>query len=62
MILPVHADGNSPAIRVLIRAVKGGRAPLQMQAALLLNDESGVPNKEVQNILAGQAIWPLALP
>jgi tRNA1(Val) A37 N6-methylase TrmN6 len=62
MILPVHADGNSPAIRVLIRAVKGGRAPLQMQVALLLNDESGVPNKQVQNILAGQAILPLALP
>jgi tRNA1(Val) A37 N6-methylase TrmN6 len=62
MILPVHADGNSPAIRVLIRAVKGGRTPLQMQAALLLNDESGVPNKQVQNILAGQAILPLALP
>jgi tRNA1(Val) A37 N6-methylase TrmN6 len=62
MILPVHADGNSPAIRVLIRAVKGGRAPLQMQAALLLNDKSGVPNKQVQDILAGQAIVPLALP
>jgi tRNA1(Val) A37 N6-methylase TrmN6 len=62
MILAVHADGNSPAIRVLIRAVKGGRAPLQMQAALLLNDESGVPNKQVQNILAGQAILPLTLP
>jgi tRNA1(Val) A37 N6-methylase TrmN6 len=62
MILPVHADGNSPAIRVLIRAVKGGRAPLQMQAALLLNDESGAPNRQVQNILAGQAILPLTLP
>jgi tRNA1(Val) A37 N6-methylase TrmN6 len=61
-ILPVHADGNSPAIRVLIRAVKGGRAPLQMQAALMLNDESGVLNKQVQNILAGQAILPLTLP
>jgi tRNA1(Val) A37 N6-methylase TrmN6 len=62
MILPVHGDGNSPAIRVLIRAVKGGRAPLQMQAALLLNDESAVPNKQVQDILAGRAVLPLALP
>ena len=61
-ILPVHADVTAPAIRVLIRAVKGGRAPTQIQAALMLNDESGVPNKEVQEALAGKGILPLAMP
>jgi len=61
-ILPVHADVTAPAIRVLIRATKGGRAPTQIQAALLLNDESGVPNKEVQEVLAGKGILPLAMP
>lgn len=61
-ILPVHNDANSPAIRVLIRAVKGGRAPLRIHSALLLNDESALPNKEVRDILAGKGILPLALP
>jgi len=61
-ILPVHGDARSPAIRVLIRAVKGGKAPVRMLAALMLNDESAVPNKQVQDILAGKAILPLAIP
>ena len=50
------------AIRVLIRAIKGGRAPLQMHAALLLNDESALPNKQVQDALAGKGVLPLAVP
>jgi tRNA1(Val) A37 N6-methylase TrmN6 len=61
-ILPIHADASRPALRVLIRAVKGGKAPTQIYAALLLNDESALPNKEVQEILAGKGILPLALP
>jgi tRNA1(Val) A37 N6-methylase TrmN6 len=61
-ILPVHADAKKPALRVLIRAVKAGKAPTQIYTALLLNDESGLPNKEVQEILAGKGISPLALP
>jgi tRNA1(Val) A37 N6-methylase TrmN6 len=61
-ILPVHGDANMPAIRLLIRAIKGGKAPLQMHAALMLNDESRVPNKQVQDVLAGKGVLPLALP
>jgi tRNA1(Val) A37 N6-methylase TrmN6 len=61
-ILPVHGDAATPAIRVLIRAVKGGKKPTEMQAALMLNDESAVPNKQVQEILAGKGILPLAIP
>lgn len=53
-IQPVHADARKPAIRVLIRAVKGGKAPTRILAALLLNNESGLPNKEVAAILAGE--------
>jgi tRNA1(Val) A37 N6-methylase TrmN6 len=59
-ILPIHGDAKTPAIRVLIRATKGGKAPVQMHAALMLNDESGAPNKESQDILAGKGILPLA--
>ena len=61
-ILPVHGDVKTPAIRLLIRAVKGGKAPLRMHAALMLNDESSLPNKQVQDILAGKGILPMAHP
>jgi tRNA1(Val) A37 N6-methylase TrmN6 len=61
-ILPVHGEAKTPAIRVLIRAIKGGKAPVQMHAALMLNDESAVPNKQVQDILAGKGVLPLAKP
>jgi tRNA1(Val) A37 N6-methylase TrmN6 len=61
-ILPVHGDPAAPAIRVLIRATKGGRAPARIHAALMLNDASAVPNKVVQEILAGKGILPLAIP
>jgi tRNA1(Val) A37 N6-methylase TrmN6 len=61
-ILPVHGDAATPAIRVLIRAIKGGKAPTQMHAALMLNDESAVPNKQVRELLAGKGVLPLAIP
>jgi tRNA1(Val) A37 N6-methylase TrmN6 len=60
-ILPVHADAATPAIRVLVCAVKGGKAPLRIHAALLLKDESGLPNKQLQEILAGKEVLPLAI-
>ena len=62
VILPVHGDAAKPAIRVLIRAVKGGRAPTKILAGLLLNDESGLPKKEVAKLLAGEGVLPLANP
>jgi tRNA1(Val) A37 N6-methylase TrmN6 len=61
-ILPVHGDAKMPAIRVLIRAVKGGRAPTEIHAALMLNDESARPNKRLQEILDGKGLLPFALP
>jgi tRNA1(Val) A37 N6-methylase TrmN6 len=61
-VLPVHGDARGPANRILIRATKGGRAPTQIHPALLLNDESGVPNKRVQEILAGNGSLLLANP
>ena len=62
MILPVHADTGSPAIRVLVRAVKGGKAPSQILGSLVLNDESGLPNKRVAEMLLGKRVLPLANP
>jgi tRNA1(Val) A37 N6-methylase TrmN6 len=60
-ILPIHGDAARPAIRVLIRAVKAGRAPTRIYAGLMLNDESGVPNKQVEESLAGRGNLPLAI-
>jgi hypothetical protein len=33
-----------------------------MHAALILNDEPGKPNQQVQDILAGNGELPLAIP
>ncbi|HEY3679924.1 MAG TPA: methyltransferase [Bradyrhizobium sp.] len=61
-ILPVHGDATSPAIRVLVRATKGGRAPSQIYPALVLKNESAAPNNQLSDILAGEGILPLAIP
>jgi tRNA1(Val) A37 N6-methylase TrmN6 len=61
-ILPVHGDAATPAIRLLVRARKGGKAPTRLHAALMLNDQSSVPNKQVQDVLAGKGVLPLAIP
>ena len=58
-ILPVHADVTKPAIRVLVRAVKGGKAPARIYPGLMLKDESALPNKQVQDVLAGKGVLPL---
>src|ERR1700676_2336165 len=54
-----HGDAREPAIRVLVSAVKGGKAPAQIHPALMLKDESALPNKWVQEILAGKGSLPL---
>ncbi len=61
-ILPVHADADRPAMRVLVRGVKGGKAPARVLSGLVLNDESGLPNKEVAEMLSGRRVLPLANP
>jgi tRNA1(Val) A37 N6-methylase TrmN6 len=59
-ILPVHGEPDAPAIRVLVRATKGGGAPLSLYPGLLLNRAPNVPNPAVQEILAGREILSLA--
>ena len=61
-LVPVHGDARSPANRILVRAIKGGRAPIQIHPALMLNDASGMPNQRVQEILAGKGTLSLASP
>jgi len=61
VILPVHADAVSPAIRLLVRATKGGRAPTRLLAAFVLNDETNRPTPAARAILAGERPLPLAM-
>lgn len=50
-ILPVHGSPGGAAIRVLVRAVKGGRAPLAIYPALLLADTNGTPTAAADAVL-----------
>jgi tRNA1(Val) A37 N6-methylase TrmN6 len=59
-ILPVHGDPAAPAIRILVRAVKGGRAPAALWTALNLRDAAGTPDPYIGKVLAGQAQLPWA--
>lgn len=61
-IVPVHANAGRPAIRVLVRGVKGGKAPARVASGLVLNDESGLPNKRVAEMLSGKRDLPWANP
>jgi tRNA1(Val) A37 N6-methylase TrmN6 len=60
-VLPVHPRPNAAAIRVLIRAEKGGRDPLEMLPGLALNDANGRPSAAAEEILREGAALPLAL-
>ncbi|WP_257165989.1 tRNA1(Val) (adenine(37)-N6)-methyltransferase [Bradyrhizobium sp. SRS-191] len=59
---PVHGQAGKPAIRILVRAVKGGRAPTQILPGVVLNEAAGVPNEEVSRVLKGQGALALAAP
>lgn len=59
-ILPVHGTSSAPAIRILVRATKGGRAPLRIYPGLMLNDSAGVPTPQANALLSGEVVLPLA--
>ncbi|GJE83587.1 tRNA1(Val) (adenine(37)-N6)-methyltransferase [Methylorubrum thiocyanatum] len=58
-VRPVHARSDRPAIRVLIAAVKGSRAPCQLLPPLVLQDEAGRFTPEAEALHRG-APWPAA--
>jgi tRNA1(Val) A37 N6-methylase TrmN6 len=59
-ILPIYAKPGAPAIRILVRAIKGSRAPLVIEPPLELNDDNGRPTAEAEAILRGGAALSLA--
>ncbi|RZJ97266.1 MAG: methyltransferase domain-containing protein [Brevundimonas sp.] len=54
-IRPVHAFADEPAKRVLVQAIKTGKAPLRLLPPLVLHDRSGAKHTaEAEAILRGE--------
>ncbi len=58
VILPVHGKPQEPAIRILVRAARGGQAPLVLLPALVLNDAAARPTAAAEAVLRGAAALP----
>ena len=54
-ILPVHPRPDGAAIRILVRAIRGSRAPLKVMPRLTLNDAAGRPSAAAEAILRDAA-------
>lgn len=59
-IKPVQAQAESGAIRVIVRGLKGSRAPLRLAPPLVLHDATGTFTAQAQALHRGEAaiIWP----
>jgi tRNA1(Val) A37 N6-methylase TrmN6 len=51
MLLPVHPKPDAPAIRILVRATKASRAPLELLPGLVLADALGRPTPKAEAVL-----------
>jgi tRNA1(Val) A37 N6-methylase TrmN6 len=55
-VLPIHPFADAPAKRVLVRAIKTGKAPLQLRPPLVLHERDGGHHRpEIDAILRGEA-------
>jgi tRNA1(Val) A37 N6-methylase TrmN6 len=58
-VRPIHPFADEPAKRVLVRAVRGGRAPMQLAPPLILHERGGAKHTaEAEAILRGAADLP----
>jgi tRNA1(Val) A37 N6-methylase TrmN6 len=57
-IRPVQPYADAPAKRVLVRAVKGGKAPLVLLPALVLHEPGGAHSAAAEAIMRGTADLP----
>jgi len=60
VVVPVHSNADAAAVRILVRATKGRRTPLQLRPGLVLNDAAGRPTVAAESILRDGAPLPLA--
>lgn len=54
-ILPIHPRPDAPAIRVIVKAIKGSGAALKLHPAFLLNGAAGNPDERAKAAMAGEA-------
>lgn len=59
-ILPVHPNPQGTAIRVIVRAIKGGRAPMVLYPGFVLQGAGGGGGAEAAAVLGGRAVLSLA--
>jgi tRNA1(Val) A37 N6-methylase TrmN6 len=59
-VLPIHPKPGKAAVRVLVRATKGSRAPLALLPGFVLNDAAGRVSAAAELVLRQGAILPLA--
>ena len=59
-VQPMHPRPEAPAIRVLVRAIKGSRAPLALLPGLVLAGADGRPSEAAEAVLRHGAALPLA--
>jgi tRNA1(Val) A37 N6-methylase TrmN6 len=57
-VTPVHPAADKPAIRILVTALKGSRAPLTLMPHLVLADASGRPTAAAEALLRDGAALP----
>jgi tRNA1(Val) A37 N6-methylase TrmN6 len=60
MVLPVHPRPDAEAIRIIVRATKGSRASTALLPGIFLNGAAGSVPDDVQAVLNGAAVLPLA--
>jgi len=58
-VMPVYGKPGAPAVRILLRAIKGSGAPLALLPGLLLADAQGRPTADAEAVLRGGAKLPL---
>jgi len=58
-ILPVHGKDGGAAIRVIVQAIKDGRAPLSLLAPLFLSGKDNLPTADAEKVM--RELAPLAL-
>ena len=54
-VLPIFPRPNAAAIRIIVSAAKGNRAPLTLLPGLTLNDATGKPSVAAEAVLRGGA-------